>query len=199
MHIDDLAYQINSRSIRVEMVSVACPDAVQSEGYISTVALFLTFASSPEEKVYLRLPSVWRDFWEELACLKQKHDDKQDRGVLRELRSMMDEFDLQDVHLASNGTNSERDNRAKKQDPKMEALGGSGRPYLFSPDEMKAIWMAKERAPSYQHMLTSRMNLPISNFKDDLLVAIQDHQVIIICGETGCGKSTQGEHWRPML
>lgn len=37
----------------------------------------------------------------------------------------------------------------------------------------------------------SRKNLPIYNFRDDLLKAIEEHQILIIEGETGSGKTTQ--------
>jgi len=37
----------------------------------------------------------------------------------------------------------------------------------------------------------TRRSLPIFPFKDDLLAAISNYQVLIIEGETGCGKTTQ--------
>jgi len=37
----------------------------------------------------------------------------------------------------------------------------------------------------------TRRSLPIYPFKEDLLNAITSHQVLIIEGETGCGKTTQ--------
>jgi len=37
----------------------------------------------------------------------------------------------------------------------------------------------------------TRRSLPIFPFKADLLAAIASHQVLIIEGETGCGKTTQ--------
>ena len=43
-------------------------------------------------------------------------------------------------------------------------------------------------------MLTNRMEttgLPIDAHRDELLAAIRDHQVVIVAGETGSGKSTQ--------
>ena len=34
-------------------------------------------------------------------------------------------------------------------------------------------------------------SLPVYPYRDDLLKAIRDHQVIIMVGETGSGKTTQ--------
>ena len=34
-------------------------------------------------------------------------------------------------------------------------------------------------------------NLPISNFKEQIIDALESNQVVIIAGDTGCGKSTQ--------
>ena len=39
--------------------------------------------------------------------------------------------------------------------------------------------------------LTYPDTLPISARRDDLLTAIRDHQVVVVAGETGSGKSTQ--------
>ncbi|MEY3524201.1 MAG: ATP-dependent helicase HrpA [Pseudomonadota bacterium] len=34
-------------------------------------------------------------------------------------------------------------------------------------------------------------DLPVSARRDDIMSAIQAHQVVIVCGETGSGKTTQ--------
>jgi ATP-dependent helicase HrpA len=34
-------------------------------------------------------------------------------------------------------------------------------------------------------------NLPVSERREDIMAAMQAHQVIIECGETGSGKTTQ--------
>ncbi|EEU44989.1 uncharacterized protein NECHADRAFT_41135 [Fusarium vanettenii 77-13-4] len=109
------------------MTGIATPDSKQSEAYISTAALFYTFSGNPkEEKVGLRLPHVWKDFWTELAEARKAQIDEQDRVVVKDLRA-----------------------------------------------------------------LQSRMQLPMWHFRQQVLDAVDGHQVVIVCGETGCGKSTQ--------
>ena len=34
-------------------------------------------------------------------------------------------------------------------------------------------------------------NLPISHFREQIVDAVSNNQVVIIAGDTGCGKSTQ--------
>ena len=39
--------------------------------------------------------------------------------------------------------------------------------------------------------ITYPENLPVSQKKDEILQAVRDHQVVIVAGETGSGKTTQ--------
>ena len=49
----------------------------------------------------------------------------------------------------------------------------------------------KASTNAFQHMLSGRAMLPVFAFRQAILSTIDKHQVTIICGETGCGKSTQ--------
>lgn len=40
-------------------------------------------------------------------------------------------------------------------------------------------------------MLESRAGLPMADVKDDLLAKVRDNEVVVVGGETGCGKTTQ--------
>lgn len=51
-----------------------------------------------------------------------------------------------------------------------------------------ALKAAEEREKSIK---ATRESLPVFAFKDDLIQAVQDHQILIIVGETGSGKTTQ--------
>lgn len=42
-----------------------------------------------------------------------------------------------------------------------------------------------------QEMLNLRATLPIAALKGDILQLMKEHDVLVVCGETGSGKTTQ--------
>ncbi len=52
-------------------------------------------------------------------------------------------------------------------------------------------WNSRQQTPRQQHMNQGRQSLPAWNLKNAIVSAVNDHQVTIISGETGSGKSTQ--------
>ncbi len=60
-----------------------------------------------------------------------------------------------------------------------------------SPEYYQRIWQEKSSTPKFQAMLQSRMQLPMWSFRQEVLDTVDREQVVIVCGETGCGKSTQ--------
>ncbi|GAB1319740.1 ATP-dependent RNA helicase DHX29 [Madurella fahalii] len=188
----ELEVYISSTQFVYKMISVATPDAKQSEAYIATTALFCIFGSSTkEEKVAMRLPPAWKDLWSEFAEAKKNKADEQDRAVLRHLRDLVRrrvEQELEDGVLiqsfrgrgqSRNLTDSDQSDheRAKRQ------------PY--GPEYYRNIWLQKSSTPRFQQMLMSRMQLPMWQFRQQVVETVEREQVVIICGETGCGKSTQ--------
>ncbi|KVH88553.1 Helicase, C-terminal, partial [Cynara cardunculus var. scolymus] len=49
----------------------------------------------------------------------------------------------------------------------------------------------KRKMKKYEDMLKSRSALPIAELKGDILHLLKENDVLVICGETGCGKTTQ--------
>ncbi|KAJ3079067.1 hypothetical protein HDU99_000196, partial [Rhizoclosmatium hyalinum] len=47
------------------------------------------------------------------------------------------------------------------------------------------------KSPEYLRMLAGREKLPSYKYRHEIISATENSQVVIICGETGCGKSTQ--------
>ena len=52
-------------------------------------------------------------------------------------------------------------------------------------------FLEKQNALRYMRALEGRRMLPAWNYKEVILDSVEQHQVLVICGETGCGKSTQ--------
>ncbi|KAL8795002.1 MAG: hypothetical protein Q9195_002450 [Heterodermia aff. obscurata] len=183
--------EADHRQLKVEMTSIATPDASQSEGYVSTVALFILFSAiSKEEKAHFRLPGVWRELWAELSAVVKAKNNAADRNLLRELRSMVSGQKEKPAEATGN-TSRDRETNLKHNDAKAAHHEiGSWDP-IWDTSELRALWASKISTPLYQRMLRFREGLPIWKFRSTLLEAMQTNQAIIICGETGCGKSTQ--------
>ncbi|KAL8640168.1 MAG: hypothetical protein Q9228_002882 [Teloschistes exilis] len=178
------------RCAKIEMQNEATPDAAQSEAYISTAVLFLMFSSTPkEEKTSLRLPAVWRGFWSELSTLKKRKDTAVDYEELREIHALIDDSrkqtpsDPSEAHTAYLTSNQLRPH----QNPKEQEAETS----LLLRDSLQALWWSKSTTPPFRNMLAQRAKLPIHNFRNEILQTIEENQIVIVCGETGCGKSTQ--------
>ncbi len=60
---------------------------------------------------------------------------------------------------------------------------------------LRDLQQAQLRAQNRQRLRPAQIDyppeLPVVQARDDLLAAIRDHQVVVVCGETGSGKTTQ--------
>jgi ATP-dependent RNA helicase DHX29 len=183
-------FVIRSGQAKFEAFTIACISVEQSENYISTVALFSVFASSAkEEKLYLRLPTNWRDLYREFLDHRKDRIDAEDRDIIRHFRSVVqDQLDNEE----SDGVVLTSRFKMRSQVAAISSTSNSGRNTPLSAlESLVNLWGQKASTPSYQRMLSIRSNLPVFGFKGSILSTIDQHQVTIICGETGCGKSTQ--------
>lgn len=49
----------------------------------------------------------------------------------------------------------------------------------------------KEKFGKLKKLRESQATLPVAKFKDEIIKAVQNEQVLLLAGDTGCGKSTQ--------
>ena len=192
IHDSSIISDVAEFSVKLQMKTVAAPVALQSESCISTIALYLIFGHSPkEEKAYLRLPPQWRDLWKEMSLFEKEHNDAVDRGVLRQLQNM-----ITDTKPEADFSQLPASRSIERMTAKAESRVENGATIRVSEvvevnDRIAKLWSSKSSSSSYRKMQKQRENLPIWNFRDRLLTVIEDNQVVIVCGETGCGKSTQ--------
>ncbi|KAG9826905.1 hypothetical protein KCU63_g15805, partial [Aureobasidium melanogenum] len=189
----DVTVASSDRRTVVTMIKIACPETLQSEGYVSTVALFLLFSNSPkEEKSALRLPPAFRDLWQELVNARQEKRDNADRETVKSLRELVkgqaEEDGDEDVILTA-GFRNRNKGMSGVSTPVGDKIEKITR--VEESQALRDMWARKTSTPAYQEMLIARSNLPMFQFRDVALDAVEKNQVTILCGETGCGKSTQ--------
>ena len=178
----------------IEMINVAAVDQAQSEGYVSTAGLFVMFSTSPkEEKAVLKLPPAFRDLWQEFTTAKQEHLDAADRDIVKRLRQVVQihQADREDEEVVLTAGFRNRSKAASGVSTPVAGERQMGNGDVHVSPELKDLWQQKLSAPAFQQMLHMRRNLPMFQFRDVALSAVRQNQVLILCGETGCGKSTQ--------
>ena len=76
-----------------------------------------------------------------------------------------------------------------------QAKKGKGRHAAkFDTDEIQRRvqrWESSITRPEMQDIIAARHALPIASYREEIVTAVHSHQVILIAGETGCGKTTQ--------
>lgn len=176
------------RSTTFTMRSIAATDTQQSEYYISVAALFVIFSASPkDEKVSLRLAPTWRDVWQEFASTQKAKQDVADRADLKRLRNLLrHRQELEEERGIVLAQRSRVQDNGSHQPDNLQLSNAPG-----MNEQLQALWQSKTISSAYQSMQPTRRTLPIFAFKDQILATISSHQVVILCGETGCGKSTQ--------
>ncbi|KAF9068099.1 P-loop containing nucleoside triphosphate hydrolase protein [Rhodocollybia butyracea] len=179
------------------MVDVACHDGSQAEQYIATLALHeLTFpstegfaaGSSVGPQTFFRLlPPVYRDLWSELTDARKLKDDAINRGVWAKLRSLV-EPKLSVPSKDSNGAKIQRLlNDATEPEPRRDTFSNGK---VFS-EHLQNNFLARQNTDAYQEMLVHRNTLPIASYREKIIETLEESQILVLSGETGCGKSTQ--------
>ncbi|MET9803789.1 ATP-dependent RNA helicase HrpA [Streptomyces sp. NPDC006368] len=101
---------------------------------------------------------------------------------LADLQTLLTEVSLRDAHRL--GRRLEGSRRIRKPEARQAVLDE------IAAEAAKAAARTAERAARVPGV-TYPEQLPVSQKKDDILEAIRDHQVVIVAGETGSGKTTQ--------
>ncbi|KAG9883162.1 hypothetical protein KCV02_g19695, partial [Aureobasidium melanogenum] len=169
----DVTVASSDRRTVVTMTKIACPETLQSEGYVSTVALFLLFSNSPkEEKSALRLPPAFRDLWQELVNARQEKRDNADRETVKSLRELVkgqaEEDGDEDVILTA-GFRNRNKGMSGVSTPVGDKIEKITR--VEESQALRDMWARKTSTPAYQEMLIARSNLPMFQFRDVALDA----------------------------
>ena len=99
---------------------------------------------------------------------------------------------LRDVSAAASRSDgkqlSNRDNPSVARRQSAQIYGSARSPQNIA---IFSRWHARQETPQQQKMLAGRQALPAWGMQEAIVNAVNEHQVTIISGETGSGKSTQ--------
>lgn len=153
--VPEVKVSVTPNRTRFTMTSIATPDKAKSEALVATYALFHIFgSSSKEEKVFLRLPPVWRDLWVEYSEIRKNQLDAADRSALGELRALVRQRrdqELEDgvILQGFRGRVAARNQSDNKDDSSQDRGKGA-----FEPAErLRNLWVEKSGSPKFQIML----------------------------------------------
>ncbi|KAI5300671.1 hypothetical protein KEM56_002279, partial [Ascosphaera pollenicola] len=190
MSIANITYSAGAKAIRVTMDSIVTPTATQAEWFVSTVALFLIFSHAPKERrAAMKLPAAFKDLFDELARERKDQEDEKSKIVLKKIQNVVQDHMASldhDVVLTANF----RKRNVGTPVPGNE-VASSRRNAVTDQERLMQLWNEVSSKPSFKKMALSRQNLPIWHFRDQILTTLDANQVLIICSETGSGKSTQ--------
>lgn len=153
--VSEIGVYASTTRTRLTMVGIATPDKAKSVALIATYALFHIFGSSTkEDKVFLRLPPVWRDLYLEYSEIRKHQLDATDRGEVRELRSLVRQRKDQELEdgVILQGFRG-RVAARNQSDSKDESSQDRSKKPVESDERLREIWTAKSSSRKYQAML----------------------------------------------
>ncbi|GAA5902381.1 hypothetical protein JCM6882_000515 [Rhodosporidiobolus microsporus] len=167
---------------------VACYDQQQAYNYVATVALFAVASSEGGKglQVQKALPTVFRDLWDELAEEKKRVDEEEYRAKLKVWKR------IAEPRCQEPPSRDQRTAKGEKAvvDGEIDILARKEVPPEVAERIVHDI-TSRQSWPTYQEMLRQRANLPIAAYRSSIMQEIENSQCVVLCGETGCGKSTQ--------
>ncbi|KIO31878.1 hypothetical protein M407DRAFT_217155 [Tulasnella calospora MUT 4182] len=176
-----------------DMTDISCPDMHQAEHYIALIALHsITFPPQPgfvgnvNSPTYFRtLSPVFIELWNELESKRKEEDATKNLKTWSQLFGIL-ESKVETRPETIKAEEGVEVNKDAVTTPNRHRGGPS-----IPAEQLRQTFQSRVATPAYQEMLAKRNTLPIAAYRHHIIEALEMSQVIVLSGETGCGKSTQ--------
>ncbi|EEY57180.1 ATP-dependent RNA helicase, putative [Phytophthora infestans T30-4] len=202
------AVVLSSKTRGKQEVTVRDPtDAAQGFESISdakdAVATSALFELAPDLPLYRVLPPMYRDMWQKWVKEQQDNEAAAAAANRDEQDELLTEiFNTLPAEIAEKRATTEDtledwsvddwDADLSDEDTTVEEESESDRKAALQlSQQLREQLQKRMRSSAYRSKLQQRESLPIASFKTQVVEMLADHDVILISGETGCGKSTQ--------
>ncbi|KAI7901054.1 P-loop containing nucleoside triphosphate hydrolase protein [Cokeromyces recurvatus] len=196
----NIAYGIWRSTLKIEnnseLSSFELPDTMATsnrQDAVQLIALYGLFTLDYTSSVYKVLHTSYKELWD--SWKKEKIAKEESLFIESEkerfsfLAELVDES-LSKVNTKDNAHSKDNvdidDNEKTIIEPEGKKIK---RQQVFS--KMQSIFKRRLNTKEYLSMKDKRKDLPIAAYRDEILQLLKNNQVLIISGETGCGKSTQ--------
>ncbi|XP_024004322.1 DExH-box ATP-dependent RNA helicase DExH4, chloroplastic [Eutrema salsugineum] len=172
-----------------------CESIEDAQNRVAAFALHKLFSDLPVyfaiTEPYASLVLIWKQ--EESLGIQSSEEERRAKFVDSLLEA--DNFNLTTSLSGKNGALSMADSCVKENDD-LDVVKSNHRAKRDSSIEaecssLKRKQENKKKIPKYKDMLKARAALPISELKNDILQHLKEKDVLVVCGETGSGKTTQ--------
>lgn len=177
----------------------------EAQSRVATFALYQLFADLPLRQLliepYSSLVLRWQEGDLELSSTSRLLDTEDSRRAgFVDILLDMDTHDtlpyqIRDAPYGGVNIDSQNDEEHNPVDDQKEPalLNRAG---LKQPEQAESTALKKQlehkiKLPKYLKMLQARASLPIARLKKHFLQLLKENDVIVVSGETGCGKTTQ--------
>lgn len=163
-----------------KLTTEGCVTQQLADDLVATVALNCL---GRDRQVQRTLPTGFRAFWDELETLRTKEKYAFLRTEFGHVQELLE-------RRASHPAPPRRQRRAAKNESTSRSQRRNDKPRQPS-EELAQQYAARRVSDAYQAMLPGREQLPIAKSRNRILESVAHSQVVVLSGETGCGKSTQ--------
>ncbi|CAO1637463.1 unnamed protein product [Parajaminaea phylloscopi] len=171
---------------------------VLAEEMLATLALNCVDRDRP---AFRSLAGPFRDWYEEVEIKRKAHQESQDIEIIRRISkiiaSRLDEIAERRALAKQTGLATAADSTSQSATPSqthLESLAQHATVRALDADaaaQLQSRFAERCESPSYQKMTAQRQSLPIFKYREHILDVMNNNQIFVLSGETGCGKSTQ--------
>lgn len=161
------------------LTTEGCSSQARADELVATLALNCL---GRDRSVQRSLPLGFRQFWDELEAQRSKEKQALLRNEVGHVRTLL-------------ARRAKHDAPAKR--PRKRVKGSVPAPLPRAPRTcepdagLAEAYKARQASGAYQAMAPGRAQLPIAQSRQRILDSVASSQVVVLSGETGCGKSTQ--------
>ncbi|GET01755.1 P-loop containing nucleoside triphosphate hydrolase protein [Rhizophagus clarus] len=186
------SYEKKGQDKEWNMGKFACRRKDEAENYVATLALF----ELTDLPIYLTFPTFYRELWLELTEEKKSAENKiklaGEQERIKLLIDVIEEKKKGNIIRGKSKTSDElNQEQIYKDKSNIKQYNIVDNKTSSEGEAMKKAFLNRQKNKSYMDMLEKRKQLPIYSYRDQFLEKLSRSQVVIVSGETGCGKSTQ--------